>query len=146
MTPRDMRQLRVLSLFHYLVAFLEALSVMILIVSFSRGVGIATGRSSEMAELSASYGWALLGFSALGIVVGVGIAALTYAAGRRIAERRAYSFCVVVAAINCIYFPFGTILGTLTIIVLKRPQVQEAFTPKPPHHPNVAAWEGTKLP
>ena len=146
MTPRDRKQLHLLSIFHYLVAFLEALSVAILIVSFSRGVGFVNGRSPEIAGGSTSYGWALLGFSALGMVVGVGIAVLTFVAARMISERRAHSFCVVVAAINCIYFPFGAILGTLTIIVLKRPQVQDAFAPKPPYHPNVAAWEGMKLP
>jgi hypothetical protein len=35
--------------------------------------------------------------------------------------------CFVVAAIECIFMPFGTVLGVFTIIVLSRPSVKALF-------------------
>jgi hypothetical protein len=36
-------------------------------------------------------------------------------------------FCLVMAGIACIFMPFGTALGVLTIIVLMRDSVRELF-------------------
>ena len=36
-------------------------------------------------------------------------------------------YCLVVAAVECIFMPFGTVLGVFTIIVLMRPGVKERF-------------------
>jgi len=33
----------------------------------------------------------------------------------------------VMAAIECIFMPFGTVLGVFTIVVLARPSVKEMF-------------------
>jgi hypothetical protein len=38
-----------------------------------------------------------------------------------------YTYCLVVAAIECMFTPFGTVLGVLTIIVLVRPTVKALF-------------------
>jgi len=40
-------------------------------------------------------------------------------------------FCLVMAGVECIFTPFGTVLGVLTIIVLVRPSVKELFMPRP---------------
>jgi len=36
-------------------------------------------------------------------------------------------FCFVVACIECLFMPFGTVLGAFTIIVLMRPSVKNLF-------------------
>ena len=36
-------------------------------------------------------------------------------------------YCFVVAAIECILIPFGTVLGVFTIIALSRPSVKVLF-------------------
>jgi len=145
MSARDERQLHWLVIFHYIVAAMEALSAVILIVPLARGYGVVTAETSALSEASWSYGWSLIGFSTIAIVFAAAMAFLTARAGRRISERRAHSFCTVVAALNCIYFPFGTLLGVFSLIVLKRPAVREAFGAVT-HSPNVAAWEDAKLP
>ena len=38
-------------------------------------------------------------------------------------------FHYAVAAIACMFMPFGTVLGVFTIIVLMRPSVKERFAP-----------------
>lgn len=142
---RDEDQLRLLARLHYVLAAMQALLALFPVIDLVLGMGIVAGRSAGSQEPSSSYGWALIGSSVLAVTLGLALAALTMMAGRRLAEQRAHSFCMFVAAINCFFFPFGTILGAWTLIVLKRPRVREAFGAKT-HLPNVATWEGRKLP
>ena len=61
------------------------------------------------------------------IVSGWTMAACVLAAGRMLARRRRYLFCLVMAGIECLMMPLGTILGVFTIIVLSRESVKAAF-------------------
>ena len=36
-------------------------------------------------------------------------------------------YCLVMAGIECLFMPFGTVLGVFTIIVLMRESVKEMF-------------------
>jgi hypothetical protein len=66
------------------------------------------------------------------ILGGWTLAILMIVAGRKLARRASRLFCLVVAGIECIFMPFGTILGIFTIIVLMKEPVKELFGP-PPH-------------
>ena len=62
------------------------------------------------------------------IVLGLSVATCVAFAGRFLARRKHYLFCLVVAGVTAVMcIPFGTILGVFTIIVLMRPSVKEAF-------------------
>jgi hypothetical protein len=52
-------------------------------------------------------------------------------AGSQLKRRAAYNYCLVVAGIECIFMPFGTVLGVLTLIVLMRPSVKALFGEPP---------------
>jgi hypothetical protein len=52
-------------------------------------------------------------------------AVLVLIAGRFIARRKHYQFCFVVACVDCIFMPFETALGVLTILALNRRSVKE---------------------
>ncbi len=66
------------------------------------------------------------------IVIGWALAICTVLAGRRLAHRQSYTFCLIVAGIMAVTcMPFGTVLGVFTIIVLVRPSVQETFAAVP---------------
>jgi hypothetical protein len=58
-------------------------------------------------------------------------------AGRYLQQRRRWLYCVIVASLDCMSFPFGTALGVCTFLVLARPTVQAAFrgSPLPPVAP-----------
>jgi hypothetical protein len=145
LSPRDEAQLNLLSLSHNFVAALWAVVALFPVAYLSTGMEIITGRFGGAPELSRSFGWSVILWSAASIVLGLTVAVLTFIAGWRLRRRQARSFCLTIAAINCFFFPFGTVLGILTITVLKRPTVREAFRTRPPLA-NVAAWEDTKLP
>ena len=50
-----------------------------------------------------------------------------YLTGSSLKQRRRRTLCFVVACLMLPSFPLGTILGVFTIIVLRRPSVQELF-------------------
>jgi hypothetical protein len=49
-------------------------------------------------------------------------------AGRCLSRRKSYSFALVMACIECLFVPFGTILGIFTIVVLSRKSVKALFS------------------
>jgi len=55
-------------------------------------------------------------------------AVIIFLTGRFLAKRKRYMFCLVIACVECLFMPFGTVLGVFTIIVLMRPSVKELFT------------------
>lgn len=142
---RDRTQLNVLSIFHNLVAALWAVVALFPVAYLGTGMQIIQRRFDDIPELTETFGWTVVLWSTVSVVLSVAMAMLTYVAGWRLVERRARSFCLLVAAINCFFVPLGTVLGVLTIIVLKRPEVRKTFRTERPL-PNVAAWEDTKLP
>jgi hypothetical protein len=65
------------------------------------------------------------------ILVGWTFAALVLIAGRCIAHRNRYTFCFVLACVECLWMPFGPCLGVFTILVLNRQSVRMLIDPKP---------------
>jgi hypothetical protein len=63
----------------------------------------------------------------VGAMISWGIAGLIIHAGLCLSRRRRPTFCMIIAAINCIFVPIGTVLGVFTILVLSRPSVKELF-------------------
>jgi hypothetical protein len=49
-------------------------------------------------------------------------------AGRCLSRRKCYSFALVIACIECLFIPFGTILGVFTIVALSRASVKGLFS------------------
>jgi len=63
-------------------------------------------------------------------LTGLVIAICILIAGRSLARQRRYWFAFIVACIECLFIPFGTILGVFTIIVLSREPVKALFLPR----------------
>ncbi len=59
------------------------------------------------------------------MLVGVGLCMIL--AGKRLKRRKSFIFCISMATFACVFFPFGTILGILTFVVLSRPQARHLF-------------------
>lgn len=134
LTPQDEEHLRLLSIFHYVVAGITGLSALLPIFHLVIGILIMTGGvGDEMdSEFSEDFGPEFIGgffvvFAAVFIALGLTLAFVTYRAGRAIAERRSRTFCLIVACLMCLSFPFGTVLGVCTIIVLAREGVRAEF-------------------
>jgi hypothetical protein len=130
---RDQEHLRLLSIFHYILAGLLALFGCVPIIHLVMGVVfIAVGSdmpSHRGDPPPAVVGWIFVGIASALILSAWSVAACVMFAGRFLARRTRHTFCLAVAAVSCLFFPMGTVLGAFTLAVLLRPSVKARFGP-----------------
>lgn len=126
---RDLEHLRLLSIFHYVVAGLAFLFSLFPIIHLVLGLVMLTGRfdSNSVDAPPEALGWIFVGVALFVMMLGFGFAACLALAGRYLAIHRNHTFCMVMAALACMFMPFGTVLGVFTIVVLTRDSVREIF-------------------
>ncbi len=132
---QDEQHLNLLSLFHYIMAGLTALIACIPIIHVVLGILMITGQLDEAQPPPPIVGWMFLIMGAVFVLLGWTVAILTAVAGARLKQRRSRVFCMVVAALQCLNMPLGTILGVFTLITLSRPSVVAMFEGPPPTQP-----------
>jgi hypothetical protein len=130
---RDEEHLKLLSIFHYVVAGCAALFALFPALYVVMGLIILLAPQSFAGNGGqppppAFLGWMLIGMGSVFIILGWIFAAFVVAAGRFLARRKHYTFCLVMAAVECLFMPFGTVLGVFTIIVLARESVKPLFS------------------
>lgn len=72
-------------------------------------------------------GWFFVAFAACFMIVGWVFAAFVILTGRFLAKRKYYTFCFVMAVIESLFMPFGTVLAVFTLVVLLRESVKQIF-------------------
>jgi hypothetical protein len=129
---QDLDHLRLLSIFHYVVAGVIALFSLFPVIHLAMGLFILFGGFADEEPVPARLIGALfVAFPLVIIACGMTLAICVALAGRYLARRRKYLFCMVVAGIECMFMPFGTVLGVFTIIVLMRDSVKTRFGYEP---------------
>ena len=133
---QDKEHLRLLAIFHYVVAGLAALfSFFPLLYTTIGAIFIFAARHGTPKpgeELPPEFlGWIFVGVGSFLFLVGIAMAICILIAGRCLSRHRCYSFTLVMACIECLFVPFGTILGVFTIIVLSRESVKGFFETTP---------------
>jgi hypothetical protein len=127
----DNQQLRMLSIAHYVIAGMVALSACVPLIHVTIGLLLflhpPENRSGGEPFPAQLFGLIFVSVGTLMIVFGWAMAICIMLAGRSLEQRRRYGFCMVVAAITCLFPPLCTALGVLTLIVLSRPSVQTQF-------------------
>ncbi|MGH9868132.1 MAG: hypothetical protein ACREAA_08220 [Candidatus Polarisedimenticolia bacterium] len=128
---QDEQQLDLLAVFHYVVAGLCGLFSLFPILHVALGLAMVSGRlePDNQDGIPRLFGWLFVVFGTAFILGGLTFSVLLAWAGRCLARRRRYMFCMVMAALSCVAFPFGTVLGVLTLLVLSRPSVRQRFMP-----------------
>lgn len=137
---QDDEHLRLLSIFHYVVGGLAALFSCLALIYVALGIFLAVAPHKLDAHgvpPPSFLGWIFAFVGSVIFLMGEALAGCILAAGRSLAKRRNYTFALVVAALECLFTPFGTVLGVFTILVLMRPSVKLAFNaiPAPPTMP-----------
>jgi hypothetical protein len=128
---QDLEHLKLLSIFHYVVAAVAALFACIPFIHFFVGLSMVTGWLPDTGNEPPLklFGVFFMVIAGAAILCGWAFAVCLAIAGRYLGEHQRYTFCLVMAAIACMFMPFGTVLGVFTIIVLVRPSVKELFFP-----------------
>ncbi|PKV13856.1 hypothetical protein [Xanthomonas prunicola] len=130
----DLQHLKLLSIFHYVLAGITALFSLFPLIHLAMGIAIITGHlpmdtaNPDAPPLDPRWvGWLFVIFSAGFICCGLALAGFMAYAGRCIAQRKRHLLCLIVAGISCSFMPFGTVLGVFTLVTLLRPQVKALF-------------------
>lgn len=123
--------LEMISIFHYALAgliFLKGLTKI-----FFMGIGIIAA-AGVLSERPQGMGIALfvlflifLAIPLLLLSLACAMAILVLLAGRYISTRKHLGYCQIIAAIECLCVPLGTILGIFTFMQLTKPEVKETF-------------------
>jgi len=124
---QDIEHLKLLSIFHYVAAGMAAMVACIPFIHFFMGLALATGAFGDTDPEARPIGLVMALVALCFIAFGWTFAVLVAIAGRNLARRTRYTYCLVMAGIECIFMPVGTVLGVFTIIVLVRDSVKELF-------------------
>jgi hypothetical protein len=133
---QDNEHLRLLAIFHYIVAGLAALFSFFPFLYMTIGaifIFVARhGTPKPGEELPPEFlGWIFVGLGSFLFLLGIAMAICILIAGRCLSRRKCGSFALVMACIECLFIPFGTILGVFTIIALSRESVKALFSTAP---------------
>src|SRR5256885_10716730 len=91
-----------------------------------------TPANPAQAPPPAFVGWI---FSFIGLaffLIAIAVTAARFRAAWCIKHRKSRVFCMVIAGIGCLEFPYGTVLGIFSFLVLGRDSVVPLFGPRPP--------------
>jgi len=129
---QDREHLRLLAIFHYVGAGLAALfSFFPLLYTTIGAIFIFAARHGTPKpgeELPPEFlGWIFVGVGSFLFLLGVAMAICILIAGRCLSRNKHYTIALVMACIECLIIPFGTILGIFTMIALLREPVKELF-------------------
>jgi len=127
MTAQEEQHLQLLAIFHYIVGGLTALFACFPLIHLTIGLVMVFGGFSGNQAPPAFVGWLFIILGGGFFLVGQSLAICIIIAGRFLAQRRRYPFVFVVACCECLFMPFGTVLGVFTIVVLSRESVKSAF-------------------
>ena len=129
---KDREQLKLLAIFHYVIAAL-AVGVGGFFLIYAALGGVMLHRPDLFTDHGQSEPPpAFIGGLFVGLGVGIFAAAVGFAvalavAGRSLWRQVRHTYCLVVAGLCCLFTPWGTVLGIFTLVVLMRPSVKALF-------------------
>jgi hypothetical protein len=127
----DADQLQLLSIFHFICAGLALFAILLLCAHFAVFHAFFENpkfwhdqkQTPPPVEFFALFKWFYLIFGTWFLISGI----LTLISGFCLRRRKHRTFSLVVAGINCLHLPVGTVLGVFTIVVLMRETVRDLY-------------------
>ncbi|MEO6846144.1 MAG: hypothetical protein ABI443_02300 [Chthoniobacterales bacterium] len=127
----DEDHLKLLAIFHFVIAGFTCLGILFLFGHYMIFHSIFDNpnmlkgpyQGPSPTAFFAIFNWFYLIFGVWLVSYGI----LNVISGFFLLKRKYGIFSLIVAAINCLFIPFGTALGICTIIILMRPSVKEMY-------------------
>ncbi len=128
---QDQQYLQILSIFHFVLGGITGLFACFPVFHLMMGLSFLTGGfgfpTDEGGPPIILFGLMFTIIPAIIILLGWALAGCILASGYFLSQRKYHLFCLVIAGVECIFMPLGTVLGVFTIIVLVRPSVKAMF-------------------
>ena len=128
---KDLEQLNLLSIFHLVLGILTSLASCVFLIHVSIGIAAINGKLDTKGSPPPEFGWLFLIMGSLAFLIGLSIGILSIIASKKLKARKSRIFCLVVAGIECLNTPLGTVLGIFTIILLMKEPVIQLFESQP---------------
>ena len=127
--------LKLLAIFHYIHSGVAAVGILfyglfqMVILGLASMITINAFHNYTFltATVLSTLGWTAALLLGLGFLVNISMVVALVFAGRFMQQRKHFMFCLVIAGIESVIFPVGTMLGIFTLITLTRPQIQSLF-------------------
>jgi hypothetical protein len=129
----DLEQLKLLGVFHYVVGGLSALFSCMFLIHLSIGLFVLlrpesmSGPEGDLPPEFIGYLFTFVG--GLFFLLGIAFSGSVIYSGILLRKQKKYLFSFVMGCIECIFLPFGTVLGIFTIIVLSKESVKRIYAP-----------------
>ena len=126
---QDVEHPRLLAIFHHGVSGIACLISFFPAIHLTVGILTVSGAFDEPKEQLPLeiMGRLFIASASLLILGGLTFSVCLFPAGRYLHKRRHYTYCLVMAALECMFMPFGTILGVFTLLVSVKSGVKELF-------------------
>ena len=138
---KDEEHLRLLSIFHFVVAGLGFLFSLFPLMYVGMGALFIWGTfdAAHPDPAGRIMGWVFFTIGIVFFLIGLAFVICVALAGRYLSRRTHYTYCFTIGAVDWIFMPFGTVLGVFTIIVLQREAVRSLVGLEPLSPPVVAS-------
>lgn len=128
---KDEEHLKALSICHYVFGALGCFFALLPLIYLVLGL-VVIFYPEKMIDnhgetVPVFLGWIFIVIGVLLFFIGEGLAISIILSGKFLASRKRYVFSFVLGCISCIFFPFGTVLGIFTIVVLSRESVKQLY-------------------
>ncbi len=138
----DGEHIRLLTIFHWVQGGLTAFFSLLPIFHLLMGLAMLSGKfpmapaaavkgQPPPEEMLRIMGGMFVAIASVMICAGLTFAVLTFFSARFLSRRRNRTFSLIVAGLNCLLIPFGTVLGVFTLLVLSRPSVAALYQGEP---------------
>lgn len=134
MNNEDAGQLDLLAVFHYVVGGIMALFSCMPLMHVFMGLMMVSGAFFEETEGSPPppvIGWMFIIMGSVFILFGWATSLCIIVAGRKLKQRKSRIYCMVVAGIECMFMPFGTVLGVFTLVALNKDSIKDSYAQSP---------------
>lgn len=128
MSSQEEASLDLLGTLHIIMGVLTALFACIPIIHLVVGIVMLTSDINVGEQAPRTIALAFIVLASLIILVGWILAALIIMAGINLKKRKSYQFCTIMAFVECLIMPLGTVLGIFTIMTLSKEPVKELFS------------------
>ncbi len=129
---KDLEQLNLLSIFHLILGILTSLASCVFLIHVTIGIAALNGKlDAKGSAPPPEFGWMFLIMGSLAFLGCLSIGILSIIASKKLKAHKSRIFCLVVAGIECLNTPLGTVLGIFTIILLMKEPVIQLFECQP---------------
>ncbi len=145
---KDQEQLKQLSVSHLVLGILTSLGSCVFLIDVTIGIAALNGKFDDNGlPTPPEFGWLFLIMGSLAFLACLSISILSIIASKKLKAHKSRIFCLVVAGIECLNMPLGTVLGIFTIILLTKEPVIQLFAGQPlPESQQQSGQPGPSIP